>query len=116
MQLLNVHAKRLDQMLSDLLVYSRIGRGQKTGRSDLAAAVATVCADQPIPHDVQMNVALETPTIDICDRDLLTLLGALLSNAVRHRDADMHHIWIEIRIRRRRNSAVLSRRWSRRPA
>ncbi|WP_164736756.1 sensor histidine kinase [Pararhodobacter zhoushanensis] len=94
LDLLNAHARRLDQMLHDLLVYSRIGRGQEICKNDLAAAIATVCSEQKIPPDVRMDVVLKTPTIVMRDGDLLTLLGALLSNALRHRDADMRHITI----------------------
>jgi signal transduction histidine kinase len=85
--LMNTHTRRLDRMLFDLLVHSRIGRNQEVRHVDLAEVVDTICQEQRIPSGIRLELALQVPRLQIGERDAMTLLTALFSNALRHRDA-----------------------------
>lgn len=84
LRLLNDHARRLDRMLVDVLIYSRIGRMQENRPVDLHAAVETVLSQIGVPKAFQVVQDLRVPTLLIGERDALTLLGALVSNAIQH--------------------------------
>jgi light-regulated signal transduction histidine kinase (bacteriophytochrome) len=84
--LLNTHTRRLDRMLDDLLTYARIGRMQKVVDNDLGQAVQSVLRDVQVPGRVRVEIDLQEPRLTLGERDLLTMLAALFSNSVRHRD------------------------------
>lgn len=86
MGLMNTHTRRLDRMLNDLLVYSRIGRMQAPADIDLAEAIDDISQEIRIPDGINLEVDLQKPSLHIGEKDGMTLLTALLSNAVRHRD------------------------------
>ncbi len=86
--LMNIHTRRLDRMLADLLVYSRIGRLQDMVRVDLMDAWDSVRQEVAVPRSVRVETDLGQPGLLFGERDIMTLLTALLSNAVRHRDGD----------------------------
>lgn len=85
--LMNTHTMRLDRMLYDLLVHSRIGRTQEIRMVNLAETVETICQEHRIPQGITLDLALAVPELRIGERDAITLLTALFSNALRHRDA-----------------------------
>jgi signal transduction histidine kinase len=87
MGLMNTHTRRLDRMLNDLLVYSRIGRMQVPEDVDLAEAIDNISQEIRIPDSIRLELDLQQPSLHIGEKDGMTLLTALLSNAVRHRDA-----------------------------
>ncbi|MEO8244103.1 MAG: ATP-binding protein [bacterium] len=87
MGLMNTHTQRLDRMLADLLTYSRIGRMQGCRSVDLAEAVETICQEIRIPRSIRLEIDLQHPTLNIGDKDAMTLLSALILNALRHGDA-----------------------------
>ena len=84
--LMNRHTGRLDRMLVDLLTYSRIGRMQALRLVTLADALAEVCETMQLPGGFVLDHDIEAAPFLIGDRDILTLLTALLSNAVKHHD------------------------------
>lgn len=84
--LMNTYTQRLDRMLHDLLVYSRIGRMQAMSLVDLEEAVDLVCQEIRIPPGIRLEVDLQQKTLCIGDQDVMTLLTSLMSNAIRHRD------------------------------
>jgi signal transduction histidine kinase len=86
MGLMNTHTRRLDRMLNDLLVYSRIGRMQGPVDVDLAEAIDNISQEIRIPDGIKLELDLKHPSLHIGEKDGMTLLTALLSNAVRHRD------------------------------
>jgi signal transduction histidine kinase len=85
--LMNTHTRRLDRMLFDLLVHSRIGRNQAVIAVELSDVVDTICQEYRIPSSIRLEIDLAVPTLLIGERDAYTLLTALFTNALRHRDA-----------------------------
>lgn len=85
-ELMNRHTGRLDRMLVDLLTYSRIGRMQTVRTIDLNEALDTVLDALQLPKGFRIVRAFDCPTIVLGDRDILTLLTALIGNALKHHD------------------------------
>lgn len=86
LELLNRHTGRLDRMLVDLLTYSRIGRMQETKSIDLEKALDEVCEEMEIPQSFKLLRQLDCRSLTIGERDILTLLSALIQNAMKHHD------------------------------
>ncbi len=90
--LMNRHTGRLDRMLVDLLTYSRIGRMQEISQIEVAEALAEVCETLQLPAGFKLTTDIDCGSLMIGERDILTLLTALLSNAVKHHDKDQGQI------------------------
>ena len=86
--LMNRHTGRLDRMLVDLLTFSRVGRMQEKCKVSLNDALTDVMDEMKIPSGFKVIRALECDDLDIGDRDILTLLNALITNAIKHHDKD----------------------------
>lgn len=84
--LMNRHTGRLDRMLVDLLAFSRVGRLQTTRPLNMAETLDDVLENTRIPSGFAIARQLDCPEIVMGDRDLPTLLGALVSNAIKHHD------------------------------
>lgn len=84
--LMNIHTRRLDRMLIDLLVYSRAGRMQVVKSVDLSEAIAIVLDQLSISAGFEIDLNLKCNELRMGDRDILTLLSALISNAIKHHD------------------------------
>jgi len=84
--LMNRHTGRLDRMLVDLLAHSRIGRMQTLTDVSLTAALDTVLDEVQVPTGFDVVRHLEHDPIRIGDRDILTLLAALVLNGFKHHD------------------------------
>jgi len=84
MRLMNTHTSRLDRMLVDLLAYSRVGRRQAVTQVCLSSALETVIDEIVVPNWVNIKTEFHLSTLHIGERDILTLLHALVSNAVKH--------------------------------
>jgi signal transduction histidine kinase len=84
--LMNTHTGRLDRMLLDLLSFSRVGRMQDRVEVDLQTLVENVLDDLKIPAGIAVSVDLECKSLWIGERDTLSLLTALLSNAIKQHD------------------------------
>ncbi|MEO5620008.1 MAG: HAMP domain-containing sensor histidine kinase [Cypionkella sp.] len=87
LEMMNTHTKRLDRMLMDLLVFSRIGRMQSVVEVNLAEAMENLCQEIRWPSRIRLDLALQQKTLRIGEQDRMTLLTALLSNSLRHSDA-----------------------------
>ena len=85
-ELMNRHTGRLDRMLVDLLTYSRIGRMQDVHEIALDDALDEVLEEMSVPSGFTVVRALDCPTVHMGDRDLLTLLNALIVNGFKHHD------------------------------
>ncbi|NNE51611.1 MAG: GHKL domain-containing protein [Sulfitobacter sp.] len=85
-EMLNRHTGRLDRMLVDLLTFFRIGRMQEVRRIDLDSAIDTVLEAMEVPHGFQVVRNLECDSFMMGERDVLTLLSALIQNAIKHHD------------------------------
>ena len=86
--LMNTHTRRLDRMLYDLLIYSRLGRMQSVKRLDLNQCLDQVLQNLKVPAEFKVIRRIEAKTATMGDRDILTLLSALISNAIKHHDKD----------------------------
>lgn len=84
--LMHRHTGRLDRMLVDLLAFSRIGRMQSVSQIDLDTALSDVLDQMKIPADFEVVRGLDCPSLMIGETDIMTLLTALISNAVKHHD------------------------------
>lgn len=88
LELLNRHTGRLDRMLVDLLAFSRIGRMQNVCKVDLGDALAEVLEEFELPSGFTIKQQLDCGHVQIGERDVLTMLNALIGNAVKHHDRD----------------------------
>ena len=86
LELVNTHTRRLDRMLIDLLVHSRVGRKQTVKSVDLAEAIDLVVEQMILPSGFTFETDLKCKSVRVGDRDILTLLSALISNAIKHHD------------------------------
>lgn len=96
-ELMNRHTGRLDRMLVDLLTFSRVGRMQTVCVVDVAVAVDEVLEEIKLPAGFEIIRALECAKLVIGDRDILTLLNALITNAIKHHDKSNGRIVIATR-------------------
>jgi signal transduction histidine kinase len=96
--LMDTHTRRLDRMLIDLLVYSRVGRKQPTRTIDLAEALESVM-DQRKPtkqYKITSNFS-KCPRLKFGERDMLTLISELITNATKHHDKEQGLITLSSR-------------------
>ncbi|WP_227267565.1 sensor histidine kinase [Roseobacter weihaiensis] len=84
--LMNSHTGRLDRMLVDLLAFSRVGRMQDVSEIAVDVALTEVLEEMRIPPGFQVRAELDTNDLYIGERDGLTLLTQLISNAIKHHD------------------------------
>lgn len=84
--LMNIHTRRLDRMLIDLLVYSRAGRMQVVKSVDISESIAIVLDQLKVPAGFEIDLNLMCSDIRMGDRDVLTLFSSLISNAIKHHD------------------------------
>ncbi|MEM9967232.1 MAG: HAMP domain-containing sensor histidine kinase [Pseudomonadota bacterium] len=96
--MMRTHMRRLDRMLVDLLTFSRIGRMQNVHAVELSSALASVVGSLDIPESFKISSRFDCSTLWIGERDILTLLSALLENAIKHHDACTGHVELCSRI------------------
>ncbi|MEM6939515.1 MAG: ATP-binding protein [Pseudomonadota bacterium] len=84
--MMNRHAGRLDRMLIDLLTYSRVGRMQETELVDIGEILESVLEDLEVPAGFSVTQDLRALHTMAGQRDIMTLLGALIQNAIKHHD------------------------------
>lgn len=94
LDLMQRHTRRLDRMLVDLLTFSRIGRMQQIGEVDLDDALDQSLAALRLSEQFVVHRHLEIRRLRIGERDILTLLCAVLENAVKHHDRDVGEIYV----------------------
>ena len=95
--LMNRYTGRLDRMLVDLLVYSRIGNMQKVETISVADALAEVLDEINVPLGFKVSSDVTDVKVEIGNRDILSLLTALISNAFKHHDTNNGTIHIAAR-------------------
>ena len=96
-RLMHIHTSRLDRMLIDLLVYSRIGRLQSVKEVRWEDVVDIILDETPLPPGFQLKLNLEESRYQLGETDALTLMSSLLSNAIKHHDRSEGTIRIESR-------------------
>ncbi|WP_074958764.1 sensor histidine kinase [Roseobacter denitrificans] len=90
--LLETQTRRLDRMLSDLLAYSRVGRLQSTRLVDFHEALDLVLDQVSLPRSFRVTHDFQCKSMKFGEHDMLTLLSALISNAIKHHDKSSGHI------------------------
>lgn len=92
--LMETHTGRLDRMLVDLLVYSRVGKNQTVQSVDLTEAVGTVLSQINPPVEFRITYDFAHNAISIGSLDVMTMITALISNSIKHhhRDSGVVHI------------------------
>ena len=84
--LLERHARRLDRMLLDLLVYSRIGRLQNVMEFPMRGLIDDVVEECPLPEHVSVRIDGDLPTLSIGSRDAFVLVKCVIDNVAKHGD------------------------------
>jgi light-regulated signal transduction histidine kinase (bacteriophytochrome) len=102
-ELLDRHAKRLDRMLLDLLIYSRVGRMQTVTEFDYGALVDSVCEEVNLPDRVTVQCEVDMPNLRIGYKDAFVLTKNVIDNVVTHCTAESPVLTIQAR---RRNDEV----------
>lgn len=97
LEMMRVHAARLDSMMRDLLEYSRIGRFQTPMSVNWNSVIDDVLAAHPLPEGFCLTRDLGAVSACLGPADADRLVQALLSNAVRHHDKPAGTILIETR-------------------
>lgn len=85
-EMMNRHTGRLDRMLVDLLTFSRVGRMQDVRQNDIDEALDAVLDELKLPTGFSVTRDIAWPHVSLGERDVLTLLDALVQNAVKHHD------------------------------
>lgn len=105
-ELMNVHTRRLDRMLIDLLVYSRIGRMQSKGEVLWDTVVDSIIDQIQVPNGFRIIRDICAPEIHMGENDVMTLMSSLISNSIKHNDAK--HGILKISTRNLRNAVELT--------
>lgn len=87
LRLMNNRVERMENLLSDILAYSRAGRrNQKPEEIDLKCLIAEIwdCARRPLGF--QLNLHLEQPSITASRTLLEQTFSNLISNSIKHHD------------------------------
>ncbi|MEM0945589.1 MAG: sensor histidine kinase, partial [Pseudomonadota bacterium] len=93
MEMLETHANRVDQMMSDLLVHNRIGRlSDEPSVVELADLINGLCATVPVPASFKVTADMEVDALFGPRNDITSIFSALLSNAVKHHHKGAGHI------------------------
>lgn len=79
-------SKRLDQMLEDLLTYSRIGRGNVASEVAPIDILKTLLDKKSFNSRFHISSSLTDLKILISEADLETLFHCIISNAIKHSD------------------------------
>lgn len=84
--LMNLHTRRLDRMLIDLLIYSRIGRMQAAETISWNSVTDTFLDQMRVSGNFKILRDFRAPRFQMGSTDALTLVSALISNAIKHHD------------------------------
>ena len=82
--LMRIQTDRLDQFLTALLTYARIGRMQTTSVVNFSRVATDALQEAVVAPGFEVSTHLSVPNFEMMEKDLHTLLVALLSNAVKH--------------------------------
>ncbi len=97
-ELMNRHTGRLDRMLVDLLAFSRVGRMQPQIEVDVNEALNEVLDEIGVPAGFTVERQLDHDRFTFGERDVMTLLTALISNAIKHHDRGIGHISVRCKL------------------
>lgn len=86
--LLNVNSSRLDQMMKDLLTYSRIGRFQHFLKIHVKDEISKVLKSLNIPSKIRVKMNVTDEVLVVSQPDFSRICLALIGNAIKHRDRE----------------------------
>lgn len=92
--LMNVHTRRLDRMLIDLLSHSRVGRMQTVQPNDLEAVLENVLDELVCPKGLKISTDIQCKFLRMGEVDVMTFFSTLISNAIKHHDRQTGKIHI----------------------
>lgn len=92
--LMNVHTRRLDRMLIDLLSHSRVGRMQTVRSNDLETVLEHVLDELVRPKGLEITTEFQCKSLRMGEVDIMTFFSTLISNAIKHHDRATGHIHI----------------------
>ncbi len=98
LEMIKRHSARLDQMLVDLLAYSRIGKHRETASGDLNALLDQVVGGLRLPEGMQIQRDIKCKDLRIGHQDALHLFQALIGNAVKHHDTMTGIVRISVQV------------------
>lgn len=93
---LSVNGNRLAAMIDSLLTYSRIGKKQSPKTILLPDLVSEILETAPLPQNIHFTTDFNKSTVYFNQPDFTRLCQALVSNAIKHCDAETHHIALTI--------------------
>ncbi len=96
-EMMKRHTARLDQMLVDLLAFSRIGKFQEVVCVDLDVAVGRVVEGLRLPEGLRVQRDIKCTNVMLGEQDIQLLLKALVGNAAKHHHAATGMIRISTR-------------------
>ena len=82
--LLDRHARRLDRMLLDLLIFSRVGRLQEVETFALDTLLDEVLAETNLPDHVSVTLGDNLPYVKMGFKDAFVLVKCVLDNVITH--------------------------------
>ena len=88
LSLIASHARRLDEMLSGLLTFSRVGRLQERVRIQPQSVFEQVLAELDVGPDARFFTQFNTAEVMMGAADVARVFQVLLSNAIRHTRRD----------------------------
>lgn len=88
LEMLERHARRVDQMMIDLLSYSRAGRYNPPASVTLTEIMNTQTWQGRVPSSVQLEIGPVDGVIHMAREDVHTVIDGLLNNAVKHGRAE----------------------------
>lgn len=92
------HSRRMTQMLTDLLEYSKIGRHEEALEAvDTAELVRGIIASIPHPSGIVVEIAGDWPIQETYAAPLDLILRNLIGNAIAHHDRDVGRVLVTCR-------------------
>ena len=95
--LMNTHTRRLDRMLIDLLIYSRIGRMQEGSKVEWQHVIDATLDQIQLPAGFHLIRDIAAPSYFMGETDAHTLVSSLITNAIKHHDRETGTIRIATR-------------------
>lgn len=97
LDLMVIHARRLDAMILDLAMFLQVGQPGDGRATDLDSALTEVLSGLEIPDGFVVVRDIECTTLPIGRQDLNVMLTALISNAVKHHHLEAGRICVTLR-------------------
>jgi signal transduction histidine kinase len=84
LSLLNTHTARLDQMLTDLLTYSKVVEGKPRSILSLQKCLELMLQRLSVPDGFEIHTNLKIDSIVFHKGDFILLLTSIFSNSIKH--------------------------------